>query len=174
MESAEGTRGRHTTRGRVWRYGPVAAWVAVIYFASTANLSASNTSLIIRPLLLWLFPDITPEGLTQAHFLVRKAAHLTEYAILALLAARALLSSSNAGRRRYWHVCAFSLVASTALLDEYHQSFLQSRTGTIYDSLIDMTGGALALLAVGAWRRRAERSKGEAGEAQTGRGLAGD
>ena len=152
--------GQHTARGRLRRYGPVVVWMAVIFFASTANFSASNTSRIIRPLLLWLFPDITPEGLAQAHFLVRKAAHLTEYAILALLAARAFLSSANATRRRYWHLLAFSLVAFSSLLDEYHQSFLQSRTGTVYDSLIDMTGGALALLATGAWRAWRGRARG--------------
>ncbi len=139
-------------RGRLWRYGPLVVWMAFIFFASTGNLSASNTSLIVRPLLLWLFPDITEERLQQAHFLVRKTAHLTEYAILALLAARALHTSSQITLRRYWHVAAFALVAVYALLDEYHQSFVQTRTGSIYDSLIDMTGGALALLALAAWR----------------------
>ena len=159
MKSTEVMRGTQTIRRRLRRYGPVVVWLAVIFFASTGNLSAANTSRIIGPLLIWLFPDITPEGLMQAHFLVRKAAHLTEYAILALLAARAFLSSSNIGLRRYGYAGAFSLVALTSLLDEYHQSFLASRTGTIYDSLIDMTGGALALLAVAArsraWRGRA-------------------
>ena len=146
-------------RGRLWRYGPVVVWLAVIFIASTGNLSASNTSRIIGPLLVWLFPDITPEALVRAHFLVRKAAHLTEYAILALLAARAFLSSSDLRLRRYWHAAAFSLVAVSALLDEYHQSLLQARTGTIYDSLIDMTGGALALSAIAAWRAWRGRAK---------------
>jgi VanZ family protein len=45
-------------------------------------------------------------------------------------------------------------------VDEYHQSFLPSRTGTIYDSLLDMTGGAVALTCLALWfavRRRGRR-----------------
>lgn len=141
------------TRARLWRYGPVGLWVAFIFFASTGNFSASETSRIIRPLLLWLFPDITEENLLYAHFLVRKAAHLTEYALLALLLARAFLTSAHDGLRKHWHVVAFALVALVALLDEFHQSFLDTRTGTIYDSLVDMAGGATALAALAVWRR---------------------
>jgi VanZ family protein len=139
-------------RSRLWRYGPVVLWVGVIFFASTGNLSAPNTSRIIRPLLLWLFPDITEGTLLQAHGLVRKAAHFTEYAILALLAARAFLSSPGARLRRSWWPASLALVAACALLDEYHQSFVATRTGTIYDSLIDIAGGACALAVVALWR----------------------
>lgn len=137
---------------RLARYGPVVLWVGLIFFASTGNLSASNTSRVIRPLLLWLFPDITEPSLLQAHFLVRKAAHFAEYAALALLAARAFLTSADERLRRRWHAASFALVAAVALLDEYHQSFNPARTGTVYDSLIDMSGGATALAAVLLWR----------------------
>jgi VanZ family protein len=132
-------------RGRLWRYGPVVAWACFVLFASSANFSASNTSRIIRPLLVWLFPNITEATLIGVHFLVRKAAHLTEYAVLALLAARAFRTSSRQALRERWWLASFALVASVALVDEWHQSFLPSRTGSIYDSLLDMTGGAVAL-----------------------------
>lgn len=124
-----------------------------IFFASTGNLSASNTSRIIRPLVLWLFPDISEASLLQVHFLVRKSAHFVEYFILALLAARAFLTSSHARLRAFWTLAAFALVATCALLDEYHQSMVATRTGTFYDSLIDMSGGATALVLVALWRR---------------------
>jgi VanZ family protein len=148
-----------TSRGRLGRYGPVVLWLVVIYVGSSAGLSASNTSRILRPLLLWLFPEITEPTLASAHFFVRKAAHFTEYAILALLAARAFLSSTRDGLRRHWPGAAFALVAACALLDEFHQSFLSARTGTVYDSLLDMSGGAtaLALLALTRHRRRKRR-----------------
>ncbi len=146
-------------RSRLWRYGPVALWVGVIFFASTGNLSAPNTSRILRPLLLWLFPDITEATLLQAHFIVRKGAHFTEYFVLALLAARAFLSSSKPSLRRRWWLASLALVASCALLDEYHQSFVSTRTGTVYDSLIDITGGASALALVALWRARRGRRR---------------
>ncbi len=134
-------------------------WVGIIFFASTGNLSAPNTSRILRPLLVWLFPGITEATLLQAHFVVRKGAHFTEYAVLALLAARAFLSSSRAGLRRRWWLASLALVASCALLDEYHQSFVATRTGTVYDSLIDIAGGASALALVALWRARRGRQR---------------
>lgn len=158
---------------RLARYGPVVLWVGVIFFASTGSMSASNTSRIIRPLLLWLFPGITEASLMQAHFFVRKAAHFTEYAVLALLAARAFLTSSNEKLRRRWHVAAFALAAACALLDEYQQSFQPTRTGTIYDSFIDMSGAATALALLSVWRsyrdRRGERIRAHGSARRPGR-----
>lgn len=146
--------------GRLWRYGPLVAWTAFVLFASSSNFSASNTSRIIRPLLVYFFPAITEASIQQVHFFVRKAAHVTEYAILALLAARALRSSGLAPLRRSWLPASFAFVAAVALVDEFHQSFEPTRTGTIYDSLLDMTGGAAALTCLAVWlavRRRGRR-----------------
>lgn len=138
----------------VSRYGPVLIWLAVIFYASTGDFSASNTSRIVGPLVRWLFPEITEPALLQIHFFVRKTAHFFEYAVLALLAARAFLGSPHAGLRRNWHAASFALAAACALLDEYNQSFDAARTGTIYDSLLDMCGAAAALAALALFRRR--------------------
>jgi VanZ family protein len=148
---------RRAWRGRLWRYGPLVAWGCFVLFASSASFSASNTSRIIRPLLLWLFPEISEASLAYVHFLVRKAAHLSEYAVLALLAARAFRTSHQEKLRRRWWLAAFALVVCVALTDEYHQSFLPSRTGTIYDSLLDVTGGAAALACAALWLARRRR-----------------
>lgn len=124
-----------------------------IFFASTVNFSASNTSRIIRPLLIWLFPGISEERLNFAHFIIRKLGHLTEYAILGLLAARAFSTSSQQLLRRRWFLSALLLVALYAFSDEFHQLFVPSRTGSIYDSFIDIAGGLTALLVLLAWRK---------------------
>jgi VanZ family protein len=153
----------HDVRRRLWRYGPLVAWACFVLFASTSSFSASNTSRIIRPLLLWLFPDISEASLAYAHFLVRKAAHFSEYALLALLAARAFRTSRKERLRRRWWLAAFALVACVALADEYHQSFLASRTGTIYDRLLDVAGGATALACAAIWLSRGGRKAGGAG-----------
>jgi VanZ family protein len=47
-----------------------------------------------------------------------------------------------------------------ALADEYHQSFVPSRTGTVYDSLLDACGGAAALACVALWLRARGRGEG--------------
>ena len=48
---------------------------------------------------------------------------------------------------------SLALVVVYALLDEYHQSFVPSRTASIFDSFIDMAGGLTALLLVFWWTR---------------------
>lgn len=146
-------------RRRLWRYAPVLIWMVVIFIASTSGLSGAKTSRIIRPILLWLFPEINEEQIAQLHFIVRKIAHFVEYAILALLAARAFSSSSQTLLRRRWFLASFLLVAIYALSDEFHQSFVPSRGASIYDSFIDMAGGLTALLFY-TWRKARMKAKG--------------
>ena len=138
-------RSQHLVR-RIGRYVPLVLWMVFIFFASTDRFSAMNTSRVIGPILLWLFPSATPETLAAVHFAIRKLAHFGEYAVLGFLCARAFRTSSHLFLQRHWFVIALLLVVVYALLDEYHQSFVPSRTASVYDSLIDATGGLIALL----------------------------
>ncbi len=137
---------------RVWRYGPLLAWLAFIFFASTDSFSASNTSRFVRPFLYWLMPGADEARIVFLHGAIRKAAHFSEYALMALLAARSFSTSSKAWLRQHWFWWAALLVVAYALFDEYHQSFVPTRTGSIYDSMIDTAGG-LTLLVLYRWRR---------------------
>ena len=141
----------------VSRYGPLILWLAFISFASSDEFSAGNTSRIVEPLVLWLFPHVSHERLETIHFITRKLAHFSEYALLAILAARAFSTSPGERLRHRWFTASLTLVVIYALLDEYHQSFVPSRTASIYDSLIDMTGGLTALLVI-RWRKRNHHS----------------
>ena len=142
----------HSPWNRFWRYGPLVAWMAIVFFASTDAFSASHSGQLIRPVLLWLFPHISEGQISTIHFLIRKAAHLTEYAILGLLAARAFYGSAHAGLRRRWFAVSLALIAVYAFSDEFHQSFTPSRTASVYDSFIDISGGLAALIFY-FWRR---------------------
>jgi len=133
------------------RYLPLVTWLVFISVASSDSFSANNTSRIIGPLVLWLFPNTSPETIAVIHLVTRKLAHFTEYAILAYLAARAFRTSPRSAVANRWFLISLALVVCYALLDEYHQSFVPSRTASIYDSFIDMTGGLVALLII---RRR--------------------
>jgi VanZ family protein len=127
---------------------PLIAWLAFISFASSDNFNAGNTSRIIGPLILWLFPHTSPETLGTVHFITRKIAHFTEYAILGFLAARAFRTSPRPSISRRWFLICALLIVVYALVDEYHQSFVPSRTASVWDSFIDMAGGVTALLLV--------------------------
>jgi len=130
---------------RLSRYGPLVVWAALIFIGSSSVLSGSNTSVVLRP-VLWLFPHASEATLALIHFLVRKAGHLTEYAILALLAARAFRTSSHQLLRTRWFWISLLLVVAYSLSDEFHQSFVPSRTASIYDCMIDSVGGLTALV----------------------------
>ena len=141
---------RRQPHQRLSRYGPLIIWAALIFIGSSNLLSASNTSLFLARPLHWLFPQASDATLRTLHFILRKAGHFTEYAILALLAARAFKTSSRDLLRARWFWASLFLVAAYSLTDEFHQGFVPSRTASIYDSLIDSLGGltALALLAI--------------------------
>jgi VanZ family protein len=142
-------------RRRLWRYGPLIIWAALIFIGSSNVLSASNTSTLVR-VMRWLIPTADDEKLALLHFLIRKAGHLTEYAILALLAARAFRTSSRELLRSRWFWAAFIFAGAYSLTDEFHQSFVASRTGSIYDVMIDSAGGLIALTILWWWRKKAE------------------
>lgn len=148
-----------STRQRLWRYGPLVLWIIFISFASTSEFSAANTSQVLRPLLLWFFPNLSEAQLAAAHFLTRKAAHFTEYGVLAFLARRAFISSAQVFLRRYWFQVAMVLVVIYALLDEFHQSFVPSRTPSIYDSAIDAAGGLAVLILFKICRKTARENE---------------
>lgn len=132
----------------------VLLWVATILTLSADTFGAPNTSRYLTPLLRWLFPDITGNQIYRVHVLVRKSAHLTEYAVLGLLAFRALRLSLDVSAIRLV-LLTLLLVLSVAGLDELRQATLSTnRTGSVTDVAIDFTGGAVGVLLIVALHRR--------------------
>ncbi len=123
---------------------PVALWMALMFFGSTDAFSAEHTSRYLTPFLRWLDPDISSAALAQAHLLLRKAAHVTEYAILSGLLFRALRGLIGG----FWRRAAVALAPALifAPLDEFHQSFVPSRTSSLGDVLIDYSGAIAGIL----------------------------
>jgi len=136
---------------RFWRYAPLISWAVLIFLGSGDVLSGSHTSILLRA-VRWLLPTVSDETLAVIHILVRKAGHLTEYAIFATLAARAFRTSSHDLIRRHWFWVSWLLAFAYALSDEFHQSFVPSRTASIHDSLIDSAGALIALTII--WLRQ--------------------
>lgn len=102
------------------RWLPVLAWAGVIFaFSAIPSLNS---------------------GLGGWDYVLRKGAHMTEYAILAALLVRAL---GDAG----W---AFGLAVTYAATDEAHQLLVRGRHGSPVDVLIDAVG---ALIGLALWRR---------------------
>ncbi|CAN5510279.1 hypothetical protein BH18VER1_BH18VER1_21220 [soil metagenome] len=119
--------------------------MALIFIASTDLMSAQHTSRFIGPFLHWLRSDISPDTITAVQLVVRKAAHLTEYAILAMLLTRAFRLTSQM-RPVDLAVRVIAVCACYAALDEFHQFFVVSRTGSPVDVLIDLCGATFGLV----------------------------
>jgi len=135
---------------------PVLAWMIFIFIGSTDLLSAEHTSRFIGPFLRWFTPDISEATVGSVQLVVRKCAHLTEYAILAALLIRAFRQSQQPVARIA--ILSFFVASLYAALDEFHQSFVASRTGSLWDVLIDC-GGVLAGLAIYLTVTRNRKSK---------------
>jgi VanZ family protein len=130
------------------RFAPLILWIGVIFFLSSDQGSMAETSRFIRPLLQFLFPAASDGTIQIYHGYIRKAAHVTEYGVLALIAYRACSLSAGAIWRRYRFVLPVILVAVIASIDEFNQSFEPSRTSSPYDVLLDISGGVAALIAL--------------------------
>ncbi len=137
-----------TWRERFIAYAPLILWIGVVFAMSSKQASMSQTSIFIRPLLEFLFPNSPEETLKIYHNYIRKLAHLTEYGILAFWASRAFSNSAKSFLQKNWFAVSLGLVALIATLDEINQSFLASRTGSLIDVLLDCIGGLLMLMLI--------------------------
>ena len=127
---------------------PVVFWMGLIFTGSGDSHSFQHSSRLIEPVVRFLFPNIAPETLNSVVVFFRKCAHLTEYAILALLFWRALRKPQKSDTRPWSGKLALScigLVALYAASDEFHQSFVPSREASLRDVLIDTTGATLGM-----------------------------
>ena len=109
--------------GRAGRWLPVVLWAGVIFALSS-------------------IPSLGT-GLGTWDLVLRKAAHVTEYAVLGALLVRAVAEAP-----------AFVLGVAYAVTDEVHQSFVDGRAGTPLDVTIDAAGVLAGIALVALARRR--------------------
>src|SRR5258708_13891992 len=106
---------------------PVLVWVGVIFLGSTNLMSAEHTSRFIIPFLRWLKPDISAETLASIHFILRKCAHVGEYAVLGLLLLRAATLMTNFKRSiPILYISVLGVCLFVPATDEFHQTFVVS------------------------------------------------
>ena len=142
---------------------PVVLWMVLIFSASGDKSSGQRSSRIIGPIVRWFVPNISEPNLNTIVHVVRKTAHVTEYAVLAMLLFRAFRNSrsrrcdeADTSQRTHmaapclfpWRTAAlaFAITVLYAITDEFHQTFVPSRQGQIQDVLIDCCGAAAGLL----------------------------
>jgi VanZ family protein len=131
-------------------------WLIIIAIESTAMLSAHNTGRILYPILHFLF-GLDRMHFGYWHFYIRKSGHVVGYGTLSILLFRAwrvtLPVRANVKWTFRWANIAILGTALVASLDEWHQSFIPSRTGTVRDVLLDTCAGIAAQVLVLLWIR---------------------
>ena len=137
-------------------------WLILIAIESSALLSAHNTSRILYPLLHFLF-GMGWDHFEIWHFFIRKSGHVVGYAILSILLFRAwratLPAMSDVKWMPRWATIAILGTTLVASLDEWHQSFLPSRTGRWQDVVLDTCAGLGAQLLIFLWWKRGRKGK---------------
>ena len=151
-------------RNSPWKeWIPATIWLGVIALESTSLASSDNT----LHLLYRVFHDLF--GLDFAHYaewnhLLRKCGHFVGYFILSLLLFRAwratLPSLAQIAWSIQWARISFFMTALVASLDEWHQTYLPTRTGRWQDVVLDSSAALVAqvliwlLIRYQAWPRR--------------------
>lgn len=133
---------------KVWL--PSLVWLAVITVESTNLGSMEHTGRILYPFFRFLF-NMDPEKFALWHMLLRKTGHVVGYFILSVLLFRSWRATFPRLSTRWcveWATIALLSTALVAMLDEWHQSYLPSRTGTVRDVVLDTAAALLAQIAL--------------------------
>ncbi len=140
----------------------IIAWCATIFRLSSMNSNSSNgaSTGIVEKAISKVLDATNEAGITDSHpddekltkaaelinAPLRKVIHATVYFVLALL----LLAISRVifGSKKYLLSCAITILLSFifAMTDEYHQTFVDGRTGQMMDVIIDTAGACIGIL----------------------------
>lgn len=110
-------------------WSPAVVWMALIYFLSS-------------------FHKLQASPVNWQDFVVRKAAHFLEYAILSILYYRGLKNTTKLSFKKIL-IFSFALTVFYALTDELHQTKVYGRTGRPFDIGVDTFGAFLGLILTG-------------------------
>ena len=115
-------------------------WLALIAGESTNHLSAANTSRILYP-VFHFFTGVDPFRFVIWDYYIRKMGHFVGYFGLSILLFRAwratLPFASPSSWSMQWARISFFMTALVASLDEWHQTYLSSRSGSLRDVVLD-------------------------------------
>lgn len=138
----------------------VILWAGLIFFMSSMDTNESNgkSKTIINDVVEKSVETTNGLGITNKHpsenkmkqiieksnYPLRKVAHASEYFIFTILILIALKNSGVKGCKKF--IIALVICFIYACTDEYHQTFVNGRTGQFSDTLIDTLGGFISCL----------------------------
>ena len=127
---------------------PVAIGIGVIMLESTELMGSDHTSHPLRWLWEALFGPVANARWDEIHHVIRKCGHFFGYGALGMLWLRAWWMTLPRSRFLPDATLALLGTALVASCDEWHQSCLPNRTGSVWDVLLDCCGALTLQLAV--------------------------
>ncbi|TDT45639.1 VanZ family protein [Fonticella tunisiensis] len=131
---------------RYIKWTMVIIWAIVIFVFSSqpGDISNGNNRFILD---MFMKMGINLDAITgnKADFIIRKAAHFTEYFIFYLLLYNALIDDFYLNSTLIISLIMTFLYAST---DEFHQRYVSGRGPAVRDVVIDVSGGVVCLLII--------------------------
>ena len=126
-------------------------WIGVIAIESTEWLSSEHTGRFLYPILHFLF-NMSPQLFAVFHHYLRKTGHFVGYFALSVFLFRAWRDTLHPAKVKPWALrwaaSAFLMSVLVASLDEWHQTFLPSRTGRVRDVVLDSTAALTAQIVI--------------------------
>jgi VanZ family protein len=121
-------------------------WAVQMFHLSTESFGHQYSGSMLVTLFESLGIDLSHVTIDTLNTLLRKAAHIFEYAVLGFLLYRSLQASQALIWNRTIAGITLCLAAAYAMLDEFHQSFVPTRHASVMDWGVDLAGCSLALL----------------------------
>lgn len=123
---------------------PPILWGLAIIAMSGDAASARNTFGLLKWLLSWVVA-LKPAQIYTINFYLRKTGHAMAYGLMYFLWFRAFRGHlGTAPGRAFFFALGLCLLVS--ITDEGRQSLTNTRGGSIYDVLLDLSGSSLAAL----------------------------
>lgn len=126
-------------------------WMGTIFYLSNqpAEISTAQSGGVIEllsniPIIGSLVSAMMEVDIAQ--FIIRKAAHMSAFCILAILWFLAIYKPNN--NIKSTSMKAFTFTVIYACTDEIHQLFVQGRSGEIRDVMIDSTGALIGTIII--------------------------
>ena len=134
-------------------------WITLLFYLSseTGTISTGRSSSVLEFIEMIFGKGVMSEAV------LRKIAHIIEYAILTVLSFLSVRFTNKASITRSYSESPVKLIKSdnemyiafsmwlsllTAVVDEYHQLFVDGRDGSIRDVLIDSIGIIIVLIII--------------------------
>ncbi len=140
----------------------VLLWMALIFSFSAQRAEESSevsNGVIVKIASVFVSSELTPAEqhalIEKYSFAIRKTAHFSVYLILGVL----LLNFLMEFKLKHILIIAVVICCLYSISDEYHQTFVEGRSGEVRDVCIDTSGAMLGIAGFYQLRKNMEKRK---------------